>query len=253
LSPAEIAELFRRRLIALDWGRKDSEDAAAYTGRAKTDVLLFNNMRQQGAAVVAAYKGATEKRSHRVIGSVEPGTAFVRVKGLLCLPLVNARIVDSSSSFVGNLAPRSCTVQSCSNRARGRLAALVRGTVAPRTVWSLHHLDVEWLVTNYLTLSNMCESVWSGGRSYEDIDHAGYAPDGRELLAQTTISTAMVPAKAARLAELARSDRHLCLFGPTDAQPRCPLGIEYHTIESVFATLDASRAGQWLITRMLGG
>src|SRR4051794_39931705 len=47
LTLAEVAELFRRRLIALDWGRKDSEDPAAYTGRGKTDVLLFHRMRQQ--------------------------------------------------------------------------------------------------------------------------------------------------------------------------------------------------------------
>jgi len=210
-------------------------------------------MRQQGAAVVAAYKGATDNRSHRLIGWVEPGSDFVRVSGLLCLPLVKAVIVDSSTSFVGNLAPRSCTVQPCTNRARGRLAALVRGTVAPRTVWSLHHLDVEWLVTNYLTHTRMCESVWSGGRSYEDIDHAGYAPDGRELLAQTTVSIAMVPTKAERLVELARADRRLCLFGPSDARPHRPLAIDYFEIEEVFATLDANPAGHWLITRMLSG
>ncbi len=54
----EVSQLFARRLIALDWDRK-GPDPSAYTGRAKTDVRLFNEMKDLGAAVIAAYKGAT--------------------------------------------------------------------------------------------------------------------------------------------------------------------------------------------------
>ena len=52
----EVAELFRQRLIALDWGRK-GPNPNEYTGRGYTDVTLFHTMRQHGAAVIAAYKG----------------------------------------------------------------------------------------------------------------------------------------------------------------------------------------------------
>jgi hypothetical protein len=103
---AEVSQLFARRLIALDWDRK-GPDPNAYTGRARTDVKLFNKMKTYGAAVVAAYKGATPNRSDRVAGWVEAGTRFVRLNGLLCLPLSKIQIVDSSISYIGNLAPRS--------------------------------------------------------------------------------------------------------------------------------------------------
>jgi hypothetical protein len=46
-------------------------------------------MRKSGAAVIAAYKGATAKQSDRVVGWVAPGTKWKRVNGLLCLPLSN--------------------------------------------------------------------------------------------------------------------------------------------------------------------
>ena len=127
---AEVAELFERQLIALDWGRL-GPDPNAYTGRARTDVNLFHKMRRDGAAVIAAYKKASAKPSDRLIGRVDVGTEFERVKGLLCLPLSSAQIVDSSVNFLGNLAPRGCTVQPCGNRARGRLAALVQGIFVP--------------------------------------------------------------------------------------------------------------------------
>lgn len=107
--PVEIAELFARGLIALDWGRKGS-DISSYVGRAKTDVTLFHEMRSKGAAVIAAYK------KKRVVGWVEPGTRFVRYKRLLCLPLTRRSVVNSAASFLGNLTPRQCTVQRCHNR-----------------------------------------------------------------------------------------------------------------------------------------
>lgn len=154
---AEVTVLFTRRLIALDWGRK-GPDPDAYAGRrAKQDVRLFHNMREKGAAVIASYKGASEKRSDRVIGWVEPGSEFVGgVNDLLCLPLSRARVVDSSKGFLGNLAPRQCAVQTCHTRAQGNLAAAVLGTEMPRNVWSLHTLDVEWLATNFLITEGLC-------------------------------------------------------------------------------------------------
>src|SRR5882724_4322109 len=104
ITTADVAELFRRRLIALDWERK-GPDLTAYTGRVHTDVALFHTMRQTGAAVIAAYKQATPKRSDRVIGRVEAGVEFQRMNGLLCLPLIDTRVVDSSANFLGNLPP----------------------------------------------------------------------------------------------------------------------------------------------------
>ena len=124
----EVSQLFARRLIALDWDRK-GPDPSAYTGRAKTDVRLFNEMKDLGAAVIAAYKGATDNRSHRLVGWVEPGARFKRLNGLLCLSLSKAKVVDASISYLGNLAPRSCTVQTCHNRARD---GLFRSSSAPR-------------------------------------------------------------------------------------------------------------------------
>lgn len=62
LDVAEVKELFRRQLIALDWGRK-GPDPGAYTGRGYVDVSLFHTMRIHGAAVVAAYKKATPNPS----------------------------------------------------------------------------------------------------------------------------------------------------------------------------------------------
>jgi hypothetical protein len=246
----EVAQLFSGRLIALDWDRK-GPDPAAYTGRAHTDVKLFNRMRAEGAAVVAAYKGATAKRSDRVVGLVTPGSAFKRVNGLLCLHLSKAQIVDSSVNYLGNLAPRSCTLQPCHARAKGRLAALAQGTRTPRSVWSLHHLDVEWLVTNFLFTQRLCATVWGGGRSYENIDHAGYAPKGRHVLAQTTVSANLVGKKAALLSELRLRGRDLLMFGPESARDQCPSNIHYHSIENVFEKMDATREGRWLIDRML--
>ncbi len=248
--PAEVEALFSRRLVALDWDRK-GPDPNAYTGRARTDVTLFHQMKTRGAAVLAAYKGATPRQSDRLVGWVEAGTEFVRFNELLCLPLSKVQTVDSSVSFFGNLAPRSCTVQTCHNRARGRLAAFVMGTSSVRSVWSLHHLDVEWLVTNFLLSEGLCASVWSGGRSYEDIDHAGYGPTGREVLAQTTVSTDLVGKKADRLRKLRSGNRDLLMFGPESAANRCAEDVEYHAIEKVFEVTDARPAGRWLIDRML--
>lgn len=247
---SEVAELFGRRLIALEWGRK-GPDLTLYTGRAHTDVALFHTMREHGAAVIAAYKGVTEHRSDRLIGLVRPGVDFQRVNGLLCLPLSDARVIDSSANFLGNLPPRQCTVQPCGNRAKGRLSALVLGQGSPRNVWALHNRDVETLVANYLISSGLCNSVWNGSRAFEDIDHAGYARNGQELLAQTTVSTELVSNKAAKLLRLDLPNRTLHFFGPAGAEHQCPQPIEYHSIEAIFNELDQTDAGRWLIDRML--
>ena len=247
---SEVAELFSRRLIALEWGRK-GPDLTLYTGRAHTDVALFHTMREDGAAVIAAYKGVTRYRSDRLIGLLRPGVEFRRVNGLLCLPLSHARVIDSSANFLGNLPPRQCTVQPCGNRAKGRLSALVLGQVSPRSIWSLHNRDVETLVANYLVASGLCSSVWSGSRAFEDIDHAGYTRNGQELLAQTTVSTKLVSNKAAKLLRMALPNRTLHFFGPAEAEHQCPEPIEFHAIEAIFNELDQTNAGHWLIDRML--
>jgi hypothetical protein len=249
--PLEVTELYRRRWIALDWERK-GPDPSEYTGRAKTDVLLFRRMQQEGAAIIAAYKQATrDNPSKRLVGAIKPGTDFTSLDGLLCLPLTSVQEIDSSRSFLGNLAPRQCTIQTCGNRAKGRLADLVMGTASPRTVGLLHHHDVEWLVTNYLIVTGLCKCVWSGGHSFEDIDHAGGMPDGRELLAQTTISARLIRNKAEKLLKYADADRALYMFGPESSLSQCPNGITYIPIECLMPRLMEEPAGQWLVKRML--
>ncbi len=245
------AALFARRYIALDFGRKGPKPDAYPDRPARQAVRLFHDMRRNGAAVIAAYKGATENRSDRLVGWVAPGTRWRRFHGLLCLPLSKARIVDASASFLGNLVPRQCTVQRCHNRAAGQLIRFVSGRQAIRSVASLHHRDVEWLVTNFLFTQRLCSSVWSGGRSFEDIDHAGYSPSGQDVLAQTTVSKDFVGQKAERLLKYKSSRRDLLMFGPKSACKQCPSGIQYHAIEDVFTTLDKLPSGRWLINRML--
>ena len=247
----DTAVLFDRQFIALDWGRKGPDPDAYTHRRARQDVKLFHEMRKNGAAVIAAYKGATDKPSDRLVGWVAPGSKWKRHNRLLCLPLSKARVVDSSSSFLGNLAPRQCTVQRCHNRAAGQLIRFVLRKTAIRSVKALHHRDVEWLVANYLFAQGLCASVWTGSRSFEDIDHAGYSTSGREVLAQTTVSKNFVGKKAERLLELKSDRRDLLMFGPRSAEKQCPSGIQYHSIETVFSALDKAPPGRWLINRML--
>lgn len=114
-----------------------------------------------------------------------------------------------------------------------------------------HNRDVETLVANYLITSGLCGSVWSGSRAFEEIDHAGYAWNGQELLAQTTVSTKLVSNKAAKLLRMALPNRTLHFFGPAEAEDQCPEPIEYHSIEAIFSELDQTNAGRWLIDRML--
>jgi hypothetical protein len=198
---AEVSTLFERKWLALSWERKGA-DPKYYEGRGKRDVLLFHEMRQRGAAVVAAYKSATPKSpGARVVGIVLPDSPFEELNGMPCLSLANAQIYDASRSFLGNLVPRQSTVQNCGMRARGRLRNLAFGTQSVPSVYSLHHLDVEWLVTNYLIMTGICAAIWSGGRTYEHIDHVGLTLEGNELVAQTTISPNLVAEKAARMCD----------------------------------------------------
>lgn len=123
----------------------------------------------------------------------------------------------------------------------------------PRSVWSLHNRDVEWLVTNFLIVKGICACVWSGSRSYLTIDHAGFSPSGREVLAQTTVSLPLVAAKAERLLELKSSTNRLLFFGPEASRKSCPATIRYYAIEEVFDSMNALPAGRWLIDVMLPG
>lgn len=143
-------------------------------------------------------------------------------------------------------------MQPCHKRAKGKLLALVLGSLTIRDATSLHHHDVEWLVTNFLMIKGFCSTIWTGGRSFENIDHAGCSSSGKVLLAQTTVSSGMVGKKAARLRELAAPDRELFMFGPESAREQCPPEIHFFAIEDVFAALDSVQHGQWLIDAMLG-
>ena len=65
----EIKELFEKGWVALDFGRK-GPDLKAYTGRgARHAVGLFHKIQEQGASVIAAYKGATRNRAERLLGT----------------------------------------------------------------------------------------------------------------------------------------------------------------------------------------
>jgi len=251
---SEVRQLFDRRLIAIDWRKFLGFIPTApesYEGTTANDLNLFHEMKRDGAAVIAAYKSATTKAEHRVIGWVDVGAEFVVLNGMLCLPMTRSRLVDTATSFLGNLPAIRCTIQRCSERAKGRLASVVLGRSIERSVWSLHHRDVEWLVTNHMMHSDLCACVWSGGQSFENIDHAGCDTSGREVLAQTTVSGGLIGKKAARLLELASSNRVLVMFGPENSRPDCPDEILYHSIESVFSTLDATAPGRWFIDRMI--
>lgn len=57
--------------------------------------------------------------------------------------------------------------------------------------------------------------------------------------------------KAARLLELQARRRDLLMFGPESARKHCPSGIRYYSIEGVFATMETTPEGRWLIDRML--
>lgn len=61
----------------------------------------------------------------------------------------------------------------------------------------------------------------------------------------------MIATKSARLLELMGPNRDLLMFGPESARKECPPGVAYHAIESVFAAIDATAEGRWLIDRML--
>jgi len=250
----EVQEVYDLRLIAISFCRNwKSTSLADHKGSARKALNLFLSMQEHGAAVVAAYKAAKIPRSSRLIGWVEPGSKFVHLNGLLCLPLKNVKVISAAANFLGNLPPSRCTLQQCHDRSQGRLYALVHDKPVERSVWSLHHRDVEWLVTNFLIHTRRCVAVWGGGSAFEDIDHVGFSPNGREVLAQTTVSksTKLVQEKAQRLSKLSEPGRDLLLFCPEAAREGRLKGIEYYAIEDVFAALDKTAEGRWLIDLML--
>lgn len=255
--PSETRQLLKRRLIAIDYGRKWKEtgtDPKRFKGQSSKALRLFEKMRLVGAAVLAAYKGSMDKPEHRLVGVVAPDSEYQHFRGLLCLKLKKHQVVDVSTNFMGNLTPRQCTIQSCEKRAKGRLIQIAMGTPMNRDIGRLHFHDVENLVHNYLITSGLCEVVWTGGRCFENIDHAGVDRRGREVLAQTTVSSGadLVEKKAVGLLELKQPKRTLIFFGPASAKSSCPKGIKYVEIEKVFGELDRSRSGRWLIDRMIG-
>ena len=246
----EVRTLWERQWIALDFGRRGS-DPDKYEGRARSQIELFNRIAKEGAAVVAIYPKATPKRSDRLVGLVTPGTMFHDLNGLLCLPFANAKVVDASINFVGNLVPYMCTVQPCGKRAVGKLRATAHGRPVARTVTSLHHLDVEWLVTNWIIASGLCTCVWGGSKSFEDVDHVGLSTGGVTILAQTTVSPHHVETKAKRLMQITGPDRRLYLFAPAEAKDTCPEPVRFVALEDIFSQTEATLAGRWLIDRMV--
>lgn len=259
--------------IALDWSGNGATDIKVYKDicdqlnivrRQKgqreiwtplAQYKLFERMKNEGAAVIAAYKGALEN-PYRVLGWIEPGTHFENFEGLLCLRLTKPQLEDSSKSFLGNLAPNRCTVQRCEARAKGRLADWVLGRKRPPSVDLLHNKDVEVLVTNYMIAVMGCQCVWTGPHAFPGIDHVGWR-DGNELFAQTTVSQdkSTVDQKIGDLLKHKSSDRKLHFFGPEKCGPERTAGFQYHAIEDVFKKMndDNLLAGKWLINRMLAG
>jgi len=255
-NPTDVEELLLRRWIAIDFGgnwEERSKDPSEHTGRVCTDLTLFLNMKKFGAAVIAAYKGATSNKSERLVGRVKQGAEFTYLNGLLCLPLSDVTRRSAATSFLGNLAPRHCTMQPCADRAKGRLAALVNGIPLKRSFESLHHRDVEWLVTHYLVHIRRCRAVWSGGKSFESVDHIAWSESGDDVLAQTTISESLktVQHKADLLLNVSSASCERLMFCPGSTHKDVRKGLEYISVEEVFAELDKTPEGRWLIDRML--
>ncbi|MFH1467872.1 MAG: hypothetical protein ABIO70_26035 [Pseudomonadota bacterium] len=215
---------------------------------------------EHGGAVMGTYKGAADPKTHRLVGLVQQGQGFKieRPTGpsdlhdLLCLKLHRAAIYDSSQSFLGNLVPRGCTIQSCHKRALGRLYALAAAEQIERDVRGLHHHDLEWLVTNYLLKRCGCSVVFGGSPSYEAVDHVGFDEHGNLVLAQTTLSNSFAAEKIGALAKY-ESARRL-YFGPAETLTTPQKGVELIAIEKAFswADDDGNPAGRAMISAMLG-
>ena len=204
------------------------------------------------------------------MGTVAPKTPFEirpdanpdRYFPLLTLPLVNPVNYHSTSSFLGNLAPMMCTVQSCHGRAKGRLWNLAAGITLERKVGTLHHKDVEWLVSNWLMQrGGPCRVVYSGGASDEAVDHKGWDETGCIVQAQTTVSGGVQPKGAIedKVDALLDLEGHKFLFAPesvlenscTELRGRLERELTFVSLERVFAEMDLTAAGRSMITSML--
>ena len=119
----------------------------------------------------------------------------------------------------GNLPPMRRSLQSCHNRASGRLAHLAGvGPQPDEGYGALHNKDLEWLVHNWLVLTGKCAVLYAGSSSDEDVDHKGWAQDGGLVLGQTTRTKQHVEEKLEKLGVAAPGATRL-LFCPQAAVP----------------------------------
>lgn len=179
------------------------------------------------------------------LGTEGFGTEWDRYR-LIRLVLSNARVFDASVSFLGNLPAVQCTIQTCGDRANGRLAAIALGSPLPRLVGSMHHKDVEGLCLNWLTNTGLCKATWNGGRAFPGIDGLGWSAEGEEVLAQVTVSVdrALVKKKCDQLVALRTANRKLFFFALASTSGSCPTEVTFTPIEHVFAHLDQFDAGK---------
>jgi hypothetical protein len=249
----EALDLRSNRWIGLGTEGYGPDPARYRAGRHRSQIVLFNRIASEGAAVVAAYPALSlEHDRFRVVGIVRP-TTIEKFGRLIYLPLTDARVYDASISFLGNLPPMQSTVQDCRNRAQTRLAALALHQQLPRSSASMHHKDVEWCCLNYMIARRECEAVWRGGHAFPGIDHVAWAADGQEILVQTTVSNdpLLVKEKSSTLAALASAERRLVMFAPAETRTSCEASVQFVSIEEAFESLDQSPSGRKFIDRAL--
>jgi hypothetical protein len=249
LEPSEM-----KRVLEELWSGELDASQLRRDNKNQSYLLQLYQMSRDGGAVIAAYQGAM-KKSTRLVGRIDPGTNFTildpplgaepdpRLHRVLSLRLTKPRSYQSSSTFLGNLAPNRCTLQTCAPRARGRLAWLADcpGAKEPQGILGLHNRDAEWLVQNWLILQDRCCLVYKGGASDEGVDHKVWREDGGLILAQTTISKERKPIvdKLEALCGMEADAR--ILFAPAAAResfekwknPNPSHPIEFQTLESV--------------------
>ncbi len=254
-----VERLLREEAIALRekrWIGTGAEghgpDPARYAeGNHQRQIVLFNRINTEGAAVVAAYPGiSAEHDRYRLVGIVRPNT-MSRHGRLICLPLTESHVYDASISFLGNLQPVQCTVQDCSKRSETRLATLASGKELPRSVASMHNKDVEWCCLNYMIAREECKTVWKGGHAFPRIDHVAWTADGHEILVQITVSKGkdVVRDKSTALAALTDPDRFLVMFAPAETRASCDKRVRFVPIEAAFDLLDGCASGKSFINR----
>ena len=120
-----------------------------------------------------------------------------------------------------------------------------------RDVWSLRNRDVEWLVTNFLFSQRICAAVWSGSRSYEDIDHAGQSPTGREVLAQATVSEEFRRKESRSTSWTQDRTARLAPVRTRIGSRAMPIGNQIPIDPGCVRCDRQDPAGRWLVNRML--